>query len=152
MTPMLLVLALVQAAALAPPPALRLGFAKRAITPAIGAKPVYMAGFDNDRKATGVHDDLWARAVAVGDGRLKIAIVSVDLIGIFHADVLKAREALQGKAPPRRSTPSWFSGGSRTRRTREPTSPARRASGRSSRSFPPSTSSSSASPTTRSAT
>ena len=58
MTPMLLVLALVQAAAPAPPPALQLGFAKRAITPAIGAKPVYMAGFDNDRKATGVHDDL----------------------------------------------------------------------------------------------
>jgi hypothetical protein len=96
---MLLVLALVQAAAPAAPPALQLGFAKRAITPAIGAKPVYMAGFDNDRKATGVHDDLWARAVAVGDGRLKIAIVSVDLIGVFHADVLKAREALQAKAP-----------------------------------------------------
>jgi len=58
-----------------------------------------MAGFDNDRKATGVHDDLWARAIAVSDGRLKVAIVSVDLIGFFHADVLKAREALQGKAP-----------------------------------------------------
>ena len=58
-----------------------------------------MAGFDNDRKATGVHDDLWARAVAVSDGRLKVAIVSVDLIGVFHADVLKAREALQAKAP-----------------------------------------------------
>jgi hypothetical protein len=35
----------------------------------------------------------------VSDGRLKIAVVSVDLIGLFHADVLKAREALQGKAP-----------------------------------------------------
>jgi hypothetical protein len=35
----------------------------------------------------------------VSDGRLRIAIVSVDLIGLFHADVLKAREALQGKAP-----------------------------------------------------
>ena len=82
---------------------LHFGFAKRAITPALGAKPVYLAGFDNDRKATGVHDDLWARAVAVGDGRQKIAIVSVDLIGFFHADVLKARERLlqQGpRAPP----------------------------------------------------
>jgi hypothetical protein len=49
-----------------------------------------MAGFDNDRKATAVHDDLWARAVAVGDGRLKIAIVSVDLIGVFH-DYLRGR-------------------------------------------------------------
>ena len=99
MTPVLLLLALAQAVAPAPPPALQFGFAKRAITPAIGAKPVYMAGFDNDRRATGVHDDLWARAVAVGDGRLKIAIVSVDLIGIFHADVLKARKALERRAP-----------------------------------------------------
>ena len=99
MTPVLLLLALAQPAAPAPPPALQFGFAKRAITPAIGAKPVYMAGFDNDRKATGVHDDLWARAVAVGDGRQKIAIVSVDLIGIFHADVLKARELCSRRAP-----------------------------------------------------
>ena len=99
MTPILLVLALAQPAAPAPPPALHFGFAKRAITPTLGTKPVYLAGFDNDRKATGVHDDLWARAVAVSDGRLKIAIVSVDLIGVFHADVLKAREALQRRAP-----------------------------------------------------
>ena len=99
MTPILLVLALAQPAAPAPPRPLQFGFARRAITPAIGAKPVYMAGFDNDRKATGVHDDLWARAVAVGDGRQKIAIVSVDLIGFFHADVLTARERLQQKVP-----------------------------------------------------
>jgi len=78
---------------------LRFGFAKREITPAIGAKPVYMAGFGHDRKATGVHDDLWARAVAVSDGRQKLAIVSVDLIGVFHEDVLKGRELLERKVP-----------------------------------------------------
>jgi hypothetical protein len=98
-TPVLLLLALVQPTATPVVPPLQLGFAKRAITPAIGAKPVYMAGFDNDRKASGVHDDLWARAVAVSDGRQRIAIVSVDLIGFFHADVLKARELLQQRAP-----------------------------------------------------
>jgi hypothetical protein len=80
-------------------PPLRLGFAKRAITPGIGARPVYLAGFDNDRKASGVHDDLWARAVAVSDGRQRVAIVAVDLIGVFHADVLKAREALRQRVP-----------------------------------------------------
>jgi hypothetical protein len=98
-TPVLLLLALSQTVAAAVPSPLQLGFAKRVITPAIGAKPVYLAGFDNDRKATGVHDDLWARAVAVGDGRQKVAIVSVDLIGFFHADVLKARELLQRRVP-----------------------------------------------------
>ena len=58
-----------------------------------------MAGFGHLRKATGVHDDLWARAVAVSDGRQKLAIVSVDLIGFFHDDVSKARELLQRKLP-----------------------------------------------------
>ena len=58
-----------------------------------------MAGFGHDRKATGVHDDLWARAVAVSDGRQKLAIVSVDLIGFFQKDVVKARELLEQKVP-----------------------------------------------------
>jgi hypothetical protein len=97
--PLLLLLALAQPAATAPSPTLQAGFAKRAITPAIGARPVYMAGFDNDRRATGVHDDLWARAFAVGDGRKRVVIVSVDLIGVFHDDVLVAREALARRAP-----------------------------------------------------
>jgi hypothetical protein len=100
MTPLLLLLALAQPPAPVPPaPGLLFGFAKKTITPAIGAAPVYLAGFDTNRQATGVHDDLWARAVAVSDGHLKIAIVAVDLVGIFHADVLKARELLQQKAP-----------------------------------------------------
>ena len=101
MTPLLLVLAFAQGAAASPSagPGLLFGFAKQAITPAIGAAPVYMAGFDTNRRATGVHDDLWARAVAVSDGHRKIAIVAVDLIGVFHADVLKARELLEQRVP-----------------------------------------------------
>jgi hypothetical protein len=98
-TTLLLLLALAQPPPPAAAPGLHFGFAKRAITPEIGATPVYMAGFDTNRRATGVHDDLWARAVAVSDGRRKIAIVAVDLIGVFHADVLKARELLQRKVP-----------------------------------------------------
>jgi hypothetical protein len=92
--PLLLLLAAAPAA-----PGLQIGFAKRTITPAVGREPVYMAGFGLNRRATGVHDDLWARAVAVSDGRQKVAIVSVDLIGLFQAEVLKARELLQQKAP-----------------------------------------------------
>ncbi len=98
-TYLLLLLALAQPA---PPPAapgLRFGFAKRAITPEVGREPVYLAGFGQNRKATGVHDDLWARAVAMSDGRQRIVVVAVDLIGFFHADVLKARELLQQRAP-----------------------------------------------------
>jgi hypothetical protein len=100
-TPLLLLLLLAPPAAAAPSAtaALLFGFARRAITPAIGAKPVYLAGFDTNRKATGVHDELWARAMAVSDGRQKIAIVAVDLIGFFHSDVLEARELLRQKVP-----------------------------------------------------
>jgi len=77
---------------------LRFGFAKRTITPTLGAQPVYLAGFDNDRQATGVHDDLWARAVAVSDGQTRVVIVSLDLIGFFLADVDEARALLRERA------------------------------------------------------
>ena len=78
--------------------ALHFGFAKRTITPVLDGAPVYMAGFDTDRRATGVHDDLWARAVAVSDGRTRVAVVSVDLIGVFLADVDAARALLRETA------------------------------------------------------
>jgi hypothetical protein len=98
-TPILLLLLTLSPAAAPPSTSLQLGFAKRTITPEIASRPVYLAGFDQDRRATGVHDDLWARAVAVGDGRKKVAIVSVDLIGVFHADVVRAREILERRVP-----------------------------------------------------
>ena len=100
MTPVLLLLALAAGPVAAPAPSgLLFGFAKRKITPVLGAKPIFMAGFDTGRQATAVHDDLWARAVAVGDGRQRIAVVAVDLIGLFQDEVLKAREALQRIVP-----------------------------------------------------
>ncbi len=42
---------------------------------------IYLAGFENDRLATGMHDDLWARALVLDYGKTRIAIVSLDLIG-----------------------------------------------------------------------
>jgi hypothetical protein len=38
--------------------ALQAGAAKATITPDVKATKVYMAGFENNRVATGVHDDL----------------------------------------------------------------------------------------------
>jgi hypothetical protein len=101
--PIVLLLVLAQASAVgsagSAPARMLFGFAKRTITPAVADKPVYLAGFGHDRRATGVHDDLWARAVAVSDGRQRVAIVAVDLIGLFHDDVLKAREELERSVP-----------------------------------------------------
>ena len=72
------------------------GFGEADITPNLRAKPVYMAGFGQNRKATGVHDPLKARAVVLAHGRRKIALVCVDLVGFFLPDVEKVRARLSG--------------------------------------------------------
>jgi len=45
---------------------------------------IFLAGFGNDRLATGKHDDLWARALVLESGAMRIAIVSVDFIGYYQ--------------------------------------------------------------------
>jgi hypothetical protein len=84
---------------LAPAPAgaagLQVGFGATDITPKLGAKPVYLAGFGQNRKATGTHDPLLARAVVLRDGAKKIALASVDLVGFFHPNVLNVRKGLE---------------------------------------------------------
>lgn len=42
---------------------------------------IYLAGFGSGRAATGMHDDLWARALVIDSLGQRIAIVSLDLIG-----------------------------------------------------------------------
>ncbi|HWC77365.1 MAG TPA: neutral/alkaline non-lysosomal ceramidase N-terminal domain-containing protein, partial [Blastocatellia bacterium] len=44
---------------------------------------VYLAGFGNNRLATGKHDDLWARAIVLEHGSTKLAIVSIDVLGYY---------------------------------------------------------------------
>jgi len=50
------------------------GAASRAITPPLGERPVFLAGFQGDRRATGVQSDLYARALAL---RFGVPITSV---------------------------------------------------------------------------
>ncbi|MFL6275630.1 MAG: neutral/alkaline non-lysosomal ceramidase N-terminal domain-containing protein [Blastocatellia bacterium] len=44
---------------------------------------IFLAGFGDNRIATGKHDDLWARAIVIESGPAKIAIVALDLIGYY---------------------------------------------------------------------
>src|SRR5262245_30598089 len=81
--------------ALAAPP-LEAGFGEAEITPKLGAKPVFIAGFGHNRLATGVADPLFARAVVLKDGHSSVALVSVDLVGFFHANVDNVRKHLSG--------------------------------------------------------
>ncbi len=48
---------------------------------------IYLAGFGNNRLATGRHDDLWARTIVIDNGTTRVAIVAVDLIGYYSEAV-----------------------------------------------------------------
>lgn len=52
----------------------------------------WLAGFQNSRPATGVHDDLWARAIYFDDGVTRVAYVAIDAIGMFHDGVVEVRK------------------------------------------------------------
>ncbi len=77
-------------------PPLRVGFAAEDITPAVGDRPVWMAGFGNNRAATGIHDSLGARAIVLDSGGRRIALVTVDLVGLFLDSVERIRAKLEG--------------------------------------------------------
>jgi hypothetical protein len=63
------------------------GVSLKKITPNLEEQgPIYLAGFDRNRLATGVHDDLWSRCCCLGIHGTTIAIVSVDLIGIMYPE------------------------------------------------------------------
>ncbi len=85
-------LALLSGAGLAAP--LRAGFGEADVTPKLGGRPVFLAGFGHDRKATDVHDPLKARALVLDDGKTRIALVAVDVIGLFNPFVLEVRRQL----------------------------------------------------------
>ncbi len=74
------------------------GFGEADITPKVGdkEKPVFIAGFGHNRKATGVHDPLLARAIVLAHAEQKIAIVSVDVVGLGHPFVERVRKRLSG--------------------------------------------------------
>ncbi len=75
---------------------LRAGFAEVDVTPALDGKSVFLAGFGHNRKATGVADPIMVRAVVLSDGKTKIAIAAIDVIGLFNANVRNVREELTG--------------------------------------------------------
>jgi hypothetical protein len=65
---------------------MKVGYAQTVITPSLD-RPVFLAGFGNNRRATTVHDDLYARALALQDDEKTIVLVALDLIGFFRPDV-----------------------------------------------------------------
>jgi len=74
---------------------LKVGAAQTVVTPDLAAHgPVYMAGFGNNRIATAIHDDLYARCFAMDAGGARaLVICGVDSIGLFLDDTDRIRAA-----------------------------------------------------------
>ena len=99
-----------------PGPLARAGVCQRDITPvspglaaayeaAFGAAasvnhsdPIFLAGFGDGRTATGYHDRLWARGLVVDGEGGRVAIVAVDLVGYFNAEIQTIRSLVDPAA------------------------------------------------------
>ena len=70
------------------------GAAEVVITPVVGAP---MAGYYNNRGATGTHDDLYAKSIAIDLNGVRIAMVACDLVGLPREYSEEARRIIQQK-------------------------------------------------------
>ncbi len=92
----LLALLLCSAAVSAQDGKLHVGFGQADVSPTIGAKPVYLAGFGKNRLATALHDPIMARAVVLQHHKQKIAMIGVDVVGLFLPVIERIRGQLPG--------------------------------------------------------
>ena len=95
MTILTLALPVLTASSLSAAP-ISVGFAEVDVSPEIGKKPVLMAGFGMNRVATKIHDPIMARAIVLSDGKVKLAMVCVDVVGLFNPSVQRVRDQLKG--------------------------------------------------------
>ena len=65
---------------------LKAGVGSVEITP---SRPQYLAGFGFGRKSTGIHDPIYARAVVLEKGGERLALVSLDVLGIQRHHLLE---------------------------------------------------------------
>jgi hypothetical protein len=59
--------------------------------------PVWLAGFHQNRPATGVNDPLWSRCMVLQDAQTTLGLCVIDMIGFLHDDVLSLRKSVQEK-------------------------------------------------------
>lgn len=64
------------------------GASSSSINPEVG---MFIAGDKPNRRFTGIHDSLYAKAVVVKKGKEVIALVTLDCIGLLYPDVQKIR-------------------------------------------------------------
>lgn len=60
----------------------------------------YMAGYGQNRKSTGVHDNLYIKAVAVANNDNAVVFITFDCIGLPYPVLQQIRDAVEKKIPP----------------------------------------------------
>lgn len=60
---------------------------------------VWLAGFHNSRPAQGVLDPLWARAMVLDAGDVKMALCVIDMIGFGNDEVIASRKLIMESNP-----------------------------------------------------
>jgi hypothetical protein len=73
---------------------MKIGYAQAVITPTLD-KPVFLAGFGQNRRAESIHDDLYVRALSIQTEETTLVLVALDLIGFFRHDVYEVIETLK---------------------------------------------------------
>jgi len=73
---------------------LRVGVSSTSVNPKNG---VCLAGYGLNRLCTGVHDDLFVKAIVFDDEENSVALVVVDSIGIQYDTILKIRDKARAK-------------------------------------------------------
>lgn len=73
---------------------MKIGYAQTVITPSL-ERPVYLAGFGNNRLAESVHDDLTVRALSLHTNETTLVLCALDLVGFFRPDVQDVLESLK---------------------------------------------------------
>jgi hypothetical protein len=72
------------------------GYAQDIITPSLD-RPVYLAGFGQNRRAESVHDDLYVRALALRSPERTLVLCGLDLIGFFRQNVQEVIRRVRGQ-------------------------------------------------------
>jgi hypothetical protein len=77
---------------------LQIGYAQKTITPSL-ERPVYLAGFGQNRRAESVHDDLYVRALALEGSHVSLVWAALDLIGLGRQHCQEIERRVNERAP-----------------------------------------------------
>lgn len=83
--------------------AITLGYSQAQITPSLSSgRPVFLAGFSQNRHATAVHDDLFVRALSLCLPDQSLILAAVDLIGLPYPFCKRCEDRIRQADPQAR--------------------------------------------------